>query len=231
MTRYVALLLILVLAGAACNSGSAKTTNEAAPGAGSAGRFLALFKELKADTLLVYSAERLEDDTFLFKGTPIESSLFAVFNLEKNATEWWDATAYPSACFRFAIDSNRLGLIVRMPSEYVNSAVALCIWDLKSQKMAPGPLMLAEMIGDAGWTFDEYSYLMRQPGGVSVFHHGVECDQDPDADPGSAAAEEICTDIFDFQVLKGTAFQQVNLSEPELEKFVKRFKINKINTK
>lgn len=227
LLSFLALLFFFT----SCQSEQPAQKQAPAPDPASARQFLGLFKELQADTLLVYSGEHVEDDTFRFKGTPIDPSLFAVFNLEKNEMEWWDATAYPSACFRFPIDSNRLALIVRMPSEYVNSAVALCIWDLKSQKMAPKPLMLAEMIGDAGWRFYEHSYIMRQPGGLSVFSHGVECDQDLEAEPGSAAAEETCTDIFDLQVLKDVAFQQVKLPAPDLDKFVKIFKINKLPSK
>ncbi len=196
--------------------------------------FLNNFKEISLDTFSVYSADHVEADTFKFKGKELDTLYFSLF--PKVEAQLFDFNPV-YACFRFRIDSQYTGLILRVPSEYISSWVKVFIWENASQKFVGESFPLAENIGDAGYVMEQRSWLFKSKNGVGAFTHLEECEYEMELDEETeerdtteteSEGEEECLDTFALHIFKNGKFQKENLTKPELEKFVKQFKINRI---
>lgn len=62
------------------------------------------------------------------------------------------------SCFQFKMPDGKIGLIVRRPSQYTESAIDLFTWDI-AQKRVVDVTNLADAFGDAGWYFVQDAWL------------------------------------------------------------------------
>jgi hypothetical protein len=120
---------------------------------------LSKYKEKSFDTLRVYSPEELTGE---YKGVQLDSSDAVLFP-ENIAQQHFSDTPGLFAVYKFTIDSNRLGLITRTPSEYVPSSIKLFFFD-RAKDTITSYMELAESWGDAGdvWIKDAWIFKNKQ---------------------------------------------------------------------
>ncbi|NRA11125.1 MAG: hypothetical protein HRT57_04115, partial [Crocinitomicaceae bacterium] len=63
-----------------------------------------------------------------------------------------------AACYKFKIDDNRVGLIIRCPGEYSSTAIQLALYDLGKDRVTR-TIYLSDVFGDAGETLNYSSFL------------------------------------------------------------------------
>lgn len=191
--------------------------------------FISHFEGIIIDTMKVYSTDYIEADTFKFKGQQLDTLYFPLF--QKEETELFRFNPV-YACFKFSIDEQLSGLILRVPSEYVSSWVKLFVWENDSQKFIGKSIPLAEVIGDAGYNMEQCSWLFKSTKGFSLFTHVKECEYDlefeEETEEHQSEAEGECTDEFALYTLEKGEPQKQSMSKSELGRFIKRFKINTI---
>lgn len=145
---------------------------------------LSLYKDISFDTLKV--ASKTDQDASTYKGSPMDNAAVAL--LPKPYT----STGEPGevyACFRFRIDAHTTGLITRVPSEYISSAVVLFLFDEKKQACLPGYIELAENFADAGDALVKTSWLMKEKEKTSAFIHIEENHDHSVEDPNDTIQE------------------------------------------
>jgi hypothetical protein len=123
------------------------------------GRFKNLFARffnIAIDTLQVYSPG---NDSSAFKGHAIDSTNARLFPAEMAQQH---STENPAlfAIYKFVIDSARLGLLARTPSEYAPSSIKLFIYD-KGKDSLTSYIELGESWDDAGDYLAKTSWLFR----------------------------------------------------------------------
>jgi len=146
--------------------------------------FLAKFKPLSTDTLKVYSAEDVENDTFKFKGQSLShhdwqfiKSIYGKFANEYDSSDALLSQFF--ACYKFDINHQNIALIIRTPGEYVSSKIDLFMYN-KLTKTVVHQLELAENWGDAGDIFESCSFLFGKENlqiysyNYSGYDHSVE---------------------------------------------------------
>jgi len=62
------------------------------------------------------------------------------------------------ACYKFKLDSNNTGLLIRIPSQYATTAVDLFIWDNKKNRITNRE-SLSDGFGDEGWHFVQDAWI------------------------------------------------------------------------
>lgn len=112
-----------------------------------------LYKGAGTDTLYIFSAANIEDPAFSLRGTAMDSAHVWLLPYNLRASYEWNKDF--GACFQFAIDSLRTGLVTRLPSEYVSSAIKLLVFDHPKDSVT-NSIDLADTFGDAG-DVSEYS--------------------------------------------------------------------------
>lgn len=123
------------------------------------GRFKGLFAQffnIAIDTLEVHSPD---GDTSVYNGRTIDSLNAQLFpeNMARH-----HSTENPElfAVYKFAIDSARLGLIARTPSEYEPSSIKLFIYDKRKDSLT-SYIEIGENWGDAGDYMKKSSWIFR----------------------------------------------------------------------
>ena len=116
----------------------------------------AQYLNIGIDTLWVYSPN---DDSSVYNGRAIDSTN-ALFFPEDMARMHFSEPPSLFAIYKFAIDSNRLALITRTPSEYVPSSVKLFFYDRRKDSLT-SYIEVGETIGDAGDYMVKNSWFFR----------------------------------------------------------------------
>jgi hypothetical protein len=116
----------------------------------------ARFFNIAIDTLEVYSPA---NDSSVFKGHAIDSVNARLFPAEMAQQH---STENPAlfAIYKFTIDSARMGLLARTPSEYESSSIKLFIYDKRKDSLT-SYVELGETWGDAGDYMTKTSWLFR----------------------------------------------------------------------
>ncbi len=114
------------------------------------------FKEVSFDTLKVFYS--YDDKSFQGKELTLKQAKVFPLGIEEN---YFGELSGVYACYRFKIDSTRLGLIVRTPSEYESSSIKLFVFDQKADKLQDHFIELGQMFGDAGDFIYKCSWLFK----------------------------------------------------------------------
>ena len=131
-------------------------------------RLFSKFKEISFDTLVVYSLSdgvNLED--YKFKGVQLDSTDAILFPQNIARAHFIDTPGL-FACYKFKIDSTRLGLIARTPSEYFPSSIKLFIYTFYKDTLIEAK-ELAQYIGDAGALQNVNSWIFKDNQNIKVF--------------------------------------------------------------
>lgn len=119
---------------------------------------LAKYKDISFDTLKVFSAEDPDSKLYKYSGRKLDTTDVLLFP-ETIAEQYLNDDGY-FACFKFLIDSSKIGLITRTPSTYASSSIKLLILD-KQKDTITDIIELAETFGDAGDMAEKISWLLK----------------------------------------------------------------------
>ena len=152
MRNTVIILIVLFITGCKSDHGREDSKTEYQS-------LLKKFREIKMDTFKVRSPEQnnLKDNFF---GVALDSTEAILFPKEFSSSHIYD---YPSlfACYKFSIDSDRIGLIMRTSGEYVASSIKLFIYD-KKESLIKEHIELADSWGDAGDFMAKDSWIIKE---------------------------------------------------------------------
>ena len=130
-------------------------------------KFLDKFKTIDFDTLKVFSSDDVYDDKiFEFRGKQLDVNDVKLFPKEVRLIDIDKVDAY--SVYKFDIDKNYIGLIIRTPSEYWSSSIKLFIYD-KNKEMVTNYEELGESIGDAGYHMDISSWIIKNGNSFKIF--------------------------------------------------------------
>ncbi|HEX6429550.1 MAG TPA: hypothetical protein VF008_17780 [Niastella sp.] len=119
-------------------------------------KLFAQYFNIAIDTLWVYSPDT---DSSAYNGRAIDS-INALFFPSDMAQQHFIEPPSLFAIYKFAIDSNRLALITRTPSDYVPSSVKLFFYDKRKDSLTSF-IEIGETIGDAGDYMVKNTWLFR----------------------------------------------------------------------
>ena len=197
----------------ACTGSSEKLT----PENGNLENLLTKFKEVSIDTFEVFSANDLDNTNYKFKGVELDSS--DVMLLPNKMAERYSYDHGFYACFKFPIDSSRFGLIIRTPSEYDASSVKLFVLDTVSKKINDDYLELAESIGDAGYSMERRSWILKSGDSNLTFLIWQQ-----DSEDKSVEDENDTTVVStDYVTLTRLSKQSFDTLSNDSEKLIKKF--------
>jgi hypothetical protein len=149
--------------------------------------FLKLFRDIKAQNLHIYPLTRDENGdikSYPFEGIRIDLNKFNYLNDEKlfnNIQAYRNSSSNAYAIGKFEIDSNYIGLLFRVRSQYDESLIQLFLWDKKNKKIVNG-IDLADSFGDEGWYFDLESWIIeyKNNGILKIVTHRKDSDLQED---------------------------------------------------
>lgn len=123
------------------------------------GRFKDLFTRffnIGLDTLEVHSPDTV---TSAYNGRSLDSISAQFFPPEMAQQH---SSEHPAlfAVYKFMLDSARMGLLVRTPSEYESSSIKMFLWDRRKDSLT-SYIELGENWGDAGDYLSKTSWLFR----------------------------------------------------------------------
>ncbi|UOK42221.1 MULTISPECIES: hypothetical protein [Flavobacterium] len=113
------------------------------------------FENISFDTLKIFSEENFKK----FKGQELDSLDVILFPKEIAEHHFIDPPGI-FACYKFSIDSSRIGLIARTPSEYLPSSIKLFVYNKEKDKITQY-IELSESIGDAGDVLEKTAWLFK----------------------------------------------------------------------
>lgn len=159
---------------------------------------LKLYKDIKIDTLKVFTQQNLDSIGYEFRGKKMDTA--AMHLLPKEVLQ---DTASVYAVYKFNLDATRIGLITRTPSEYDASSVKLFIYDKRADKITD-QIELSELWGDAGDSFEKTSWLYND---VSK---GIKCFTKEDAEHDGSVDDDKDTTITQTQRYYLIGFKNVH---------------------
>jgi hypothetical protein len=150
-------LLSLICLCAVFSCGQQQEPIESKPGTKNSkyDKLFAYFYNIGIDTLDVSSPA---DQNSLFNGKEIDSAGALLFPKDLRTRQFDMPGLF--GIYKFVIDSNRLGLIARTPSEYEPSSIKLFFFDIKKDSIT-NYIELGERWGDAGDYMELNSWLFR----------------------------------------------------------------------
>jgi hypothetical protein len=151
--KYI--IIIFVFISIACNQ-SAKTSH---PQGSKFEHLLSKFKDISFDTLEVYSIGEGNEKNYKYDGVKLDSVDAVLFPPDIARAHFIDPPGL-FACFKFKIDSARIGLIARTPSEYAPTSIKLFIYKSGKDTLEENS-ELAQYIGDAGGLREVNSWLFK----------------------------------------------------------------------
>lgn len=166
------------------------------------------FKTIIIDTFYVYSTY----ENNKFEGVRIEKSEAEIFPEEIIHT-YSEIDIF--ACYKFIIDSTRIGLIARTPSEYSSTSIKLFIYDKKSNSII-NYIELAGSWGDAGDSMEKRSWLFWGNNKLKLLSEKTErTDHRAYAEDENDTIVETWNDLYliDF---KNSIFDTLNTSEKRI---------------
>jgi hypothetical protein len=117
-------------------------------------KLLSKFKTITIDTIKVYSSIDYEN----YKGIRLDS-LDAILFPKEIAEAYFDEDDL-YACYKFEINSTKIGLLTRTPSMYVPSSIKLFIYN-KTLDRITEYIELAEVWGDEGDALEKTSWIIK----------------------------------------------------------------------
>lgn len=188
MKQLFSIVCLLTLA---CSNPEAPVTATVSSASYSIDSFLSKFKDIEFDSLKVYTSDQIDADTSFYKGYALDSMDARYIANIYGDMAFDSSRAYLSqfyACYKFKIDEERTGLIIRCPSEYVSSFLDVFEYNRKTGKVLH-LINLSELWGDAGDVYERSSYLFRADKGIGVYQynmssydHSVEDEKDSTID-------------------------------------------------
>jgi hypothetical protein len=154
MIRLLILLSLVILY--SCSSSTSKESSNQNDSEKIISTMLSKFKDVRFDTLKVYSPIDTEGE---YHGLELDSNEALLFPKEIYEANFIDPPGL-FGIYKFRIEDNLLGLIARTPSEYMPSSIKLFFFNEVKNSIVTY-LELAENWGDAGDMYTKDSWLFR----------------------------------------------------------------------
>lgn len=131
-------------------------------------QLLTKFKDLTFDTLEVYPLiDGTKANEYKYYGVELDSSDAILFP-NNIATAHFNDPPSLFACYKFNIDSSRVGLIARTASVYYPTSIKLFVYTTNKDTLIE-ITELAEYLGDAGDLLDVNAWLIKDGNTIQVF--------------------------------------------------------------
>ena len=121
--------------------------------------FINLFPEINSVDLHIYSPKEydtLNNDRFV--GKQINTCFYKYLKTKHYDPLSIDTSYHLYSCYRFKLSETKLGLIVRRPSQYSETAIDLFSWDIL-KKQVVDITNLTDAFGDEGWHFVQDAWM------------------------------------------------------------------------
>jgi hypothetical protein len=128
--------------------------------------FLKTFKDTTFNELHIWS-KCAQNGCGKYTGTEIKQTEYKLLVGDSTATELIEQEWLLYACYKFKIDTNLIGLIVRMPSQYLESSIVLFVYNKLNRKFYKS-VELADAFGDEGWHFTKESRITLNDNSIKV---------------------------------------------------------------
>jgi hypothetical protein len=158
------LLVNYILLGVLCSCSSTQPDYQKASTKGisvdNSDEFLKLFTEIKGDTIHVFYQEFTDPSNDKFKGRQMDPKFYNfIYDYDSLFENEIKEDYHFFTCFKIRLSSNETGLLIRMPSQYSESAIDLFIWDNQKRKIVNSS-QLSDGFGDEGWHFVREGWLV-----------------------------------------------------------------------
>jgi len=176
-------------------------------------KLLSKFETINVDTFYVYSTYNYDN----FKGKRIEKSEAKLFPNEILEENFSLDEIDIFACFKFSIDSTKIGLIARTPSMYSPTSIKLFVYDKISDSLI-SYIEIAEIWGDAGESMEKKSWLFLRSNKIKILTEKIEkSDHRAYAEDENDTIIEIWKTLYQIDFTK-TKFDTTNMNEKYLRK-------------
>jgi len=177
---------------------------------------LKLFKEISLKELHVWAVSDKNGGN-KYKGNIIDTLFFPLFgeymtpykmyniNPKTNITEYSGYNLFAS--YKFPINNYLTALILRVPSQYEESAVAIWIYNSKSDKLTQS-IELADSFGDENWYFLKDSWIEQRNDSIWVITRQIDHEINE-----TTSADSIISDKFEFHRFESENFVKVDTIE------------------
>jgi hypothetical protein len=148
--------LVLVFLGSCSGTGKNKDVSNN----DSSAVLLSQFEEINPVDLHIYSPFESPAGK-KFEGKEIDPGFYK-FLLFDQRHDWIksDTSERLYACYKFAMEENKTGLIIRRPSQYSATAIDLYVWD-NNTKQVVNAENLSDAFGDEGWYFVKDAWITK----------------------------------------------------------------------
>jgi len=217
-TRQTLLFLTTITLLTSCANQEIKSPTLSQPQAIDSGAlFIDLFPEINADDLHIYSP----GDTSTadrFQGKQIATSFYKYLKFKNNVAPFSADTLYHFySCFQFKMADKKIGLIIRRPSQYSETAIDLYTWD-NSQKKVVDITKLTDAFGDEGWYFVQDAWLkdLNSDKTLDIITRRKDFDQDLEDSTKISRKDSVLVFLNNGTTFKKTNFK-VDTSKLQLE--------------
>lgn len=183
---------------------------------------LALFEDINGDNLHVWAkSDKTNGDKF--QGKQIDTIYFPLFgnymdsykqyytDPKTNITKY--SGYYLFASYKFTIDNSFTGLILRVPSQYEESAIDLWIYDIKNDKLIKS-VELADGFGDENWYFNKESWIRKTNDGLIIINRKIEHEINE-----TTLVDSIISDRFEFNKILSNKIVKLDTIEINKDDF------------
>lgn len=116
------------------------------------------YKAISFDTLRIEYGYDETNEKFSGKELTVKEAKSLPIDFEQ---KYFGKISGVYACYQFAIDSSRLGLLTRIPGEFGSDVIVLLYFDRIKDKFDDDYLCLGFVQGDAGETYSRSSWLFQ----------------------------------------------------------------------
>jgi hypothetical protein len=115
------------------------------------------FKDTSFANLHLYSPDLHRNTSQLFMGNSIPGKYFKYFKANDFELEYQKGGYKIFACYKFKFNFNKTALIVRVPSQYEETAIRLII--ISEKNIIEDNFEIANEFGDGGWSFNKDAWI------------------------------------------------------------------------
>ena len=144
------------------------------------------FLDIPADTIHVFFDSKDQPIKEPFTGRLMDTSFFKLLNGANLLRPFDPESDRLFSCFRFAMGHDRTGFLVRVPSQYEESAVDLFVWNNVDNRFESRH-ELSDGFGDEGWHFNQESWILdlNHDGTLDIVTRKIEVDAEDSSAKGN----------------------------------------------
>lgn len=176
-------------------------------------KFLAQFTNINPKNLHIYSPKETDPQGIInenkFEGEKIDSIFYKYFSSQLWFPDSKQIDVNIFGCYKFQFSDSLIGLIVRRRSQYSESAIDICLWNINSQKIE-SEFELADSYGDGGWFFIKDAWLtdLNNDGLLDIVIRKKESFMDTECD----TCKDTKTDSVAVYIAHKNYFKQTHVS-------------------